>query len=261
MRYALVMLYQVGQVDVNVALIKDYVQIASWLILGTVAVLTYRKARQTILQPIRTEVFRIQLVAMTEIMRLFHGKSELDLRGAFAFSALFLVNAREMYDAYTANFFDKTFDIKDRPYNSRDCPLRMGEHVEIAAVPDSLAVRQARWAKYQHDHLHINRQYMEMEEHLTTLLTNPVLPLDFVELLTRYRAQAAANQIVLMKTLEDGAREMPERFPTLQSLDDEEFPYELQHQYMANFEHLEPLAIEIVEFIRSYFDAENLMRE
>ena len=75
MRYALVMLYQVGQVDVNVALIKDYVQIASWLILGTVAVLTYRKARQTILQPIRTEVFKLQLVAMTEIMRLFHGKS------------------------------------------------------------------------------------------------------------------------------------------------------------------------------------------
>ena len=43
---------------------------------GTVAVLTFLSARKTILQPMKTEVFKNQVEVFTSIMKLFNGKTE-----------------------------------------------------------------------------------------------------------------------------------------------------------------------------------------
>jgi hypothetical protein len=144
-------------------LVKDITQIVFWAVAATVAVLTYRQARRTILQPIRTEVFKLQLQAMSEIMGLFLGKDELSLRSELAFQTLFDVNVCDLCDAYAANFFDVKFDRENRPYNSRDCPMIMRDpdataeasksYLQLGATPSAAAVadprvRAALWAKY-----------------------------------------------------------------------------------------------------------------
>ena len=96
-----------------------------------------------------------------------------------------------------------------------------------------------------------------MQQRLTEILENPLLPLTLIELLTKYRETAGRNQLVLQKLLDDAAKEMPEKYTSLQEL--EKFsPDWLWNQYMRDFEHLKPLDGQIVEFIRAHFDPDNL---
>lgn len=255
-----------------VEIVKGVVQIIFWIVVSIVTVLTYRQARRTVLQPIRTEVFKAQLKAMSEIMGMFLGKGELALRDDFDFRSLFNANLCYLMDAYASNFFDLEFDQESRPYSFRDCPVKM--HVREAVAEPSVgnvakskpaepSVKAARWNLYEIDRLHINRQCCEMEKHLTGLLENPLLPLPLVELLTRYRDAAGQNKIVLWGILNSAAQEMPERFSSLEDLEGmpaASWSRELWSRYMKEFEHFKPLADEIVEFVREYFEADDLKR-
>jgi hypothetical protein len=252
---------------------KDVMQIVFWVIASVIAVLTYRQARKTILQPIRTELFKAQLAAMSHIMGLFLGKDELSLREAFDFEKLFTVNAIALYDAYAAIFFDIQFDRESRPYNSRDCPVyetspdSMPEvatshlSVERSATPPSSdpRVRAALWAAYKHDRQYVNREFFAMTKRITELLENPILPQELVDLLIEYRRQAGRNQLLLSKTLADATNEMPEKYPSAESLEGSSANW-LHHRWVQRFEHLKPISDQIVGFIRSYFDADNLTR-
>ena len=96
-----------------------------------------------------------------------------------------------------------------------------------------------------------------MQQRLTEILENPLLPLTLIELLTKYPETAGRNQLVLQKLLDDAAKEMPEKYTSLQEL--EKFsPDWLWNLYMRDFEHLKPLGGQIVEFIRAHFDPDNL---
>lgn len=250
--------------------VKDVAQIAFWLVAGVLAALTYRQARRTVLQPIRTEVFKEQLKVMSEAMSLFVGKHELALRGDFDFNALFDANVCYLLDSYATNFFEVQFDPEQRKYNSRDCPMREGdavvEELPPANSPEVVAdsrVRAARWARYRTKILYINRQYCEMDQRITRLLENPLLPAQLAELLTRYRAMAAQNRSALREVLDGAAKEMPEKFSTLQAMEriaPLEWPRELWNRYNHEFKHLKPLADQIVTFVRNYFEADSLKR-
>lgn len=57
-----------------VTVTQDIFQILFFIAVGTVTVLGYQTARKTLLQPLRTEVFKEQLKLFTEISELFVGK-------------------------------------------------------------------------------------------------------------------------------------------------------------------------------------------
>ncbi len=254
---------------------KDIAQITFWFVAGVIAVLTYRQARRTVLQPIRTEVFKEQIKVMSEVMSLFVGKHELALRSDFDFDTLFEVNLLRLLDLYAANFFDLQFDPEQRKYNSHDCPMRQGaaqiterspmhstarNSIEDVADP---RVRAARWASYRTEMLYINRQYCDMDQRITRLLENPLLPSKLANLLTEYRMLASENRSSLNGVLDYAAKELPAQFPSLQALeriDPLDWPREVFNRYNHDFQHLKPLADQIVTFVRSYFEADNLKR-
>ncbi|HZN99519.1 MAG TPA: hypothetical protein VFB61_17480, partial [Gemmatimonadales bacterium] len=60
--------------------------------------LTYRQARRTVLQPLRTEIFKKQLDGMTQVLQLFIGKAEHQLLDDFAFDELYSANIALLYD-------------------------------------------------------------------------------------------------------------------------------------------------------------------
>jgi hypothetical protein len=64
---------------------RDITQTLFFIAVGTVTVLTYLKAKRTILQPIRTETFKEQLRAFTEVLRLFGGKRRSSSGSIFTF--------------------------------------------------------------------------------------------------------------------------------------------------------------------------------
>jgi hypothetical protein len=254
-----------------VGLIKDIAQIVFWAIAATVALVTYRQARRTILQPIRTEVFKAQLAALSEILGMFIGKMELDLRHAFDFEKLFQVNTLALYDAFAANFFDIHFDHGTRSYD--ECPMFEGaatynpgvaiNHVEggeeiNAPAPDP-RLRAARWASYNHDRLYINKEFVTMEARLSAILENPLLPSGLIELLAKYRSIACQNRSLVRDVLVAGAQEMAEKYPSLELFRRSKFDW-LHHRYIDGFKHLRPTADEITKYIRAHFDVESLMQ-
>lgn len=75
-----------------------------YVLTGTVALLTYLGARKTILQPIKTEIFRNQVEVFTSIMKLFNGKSEYEIRQAFGFKEMLRANILSLLDDYAQVF-------------------------------------------------------------------------------------------------------------------------------------------------------------
>lgn len=86
---------------------------------GTVAVLTFLSARKTILQPMKTEVFKNQVEVFTSIMKLFNGKTESEIRHAFDFDEMLRANIFKLLDDYLETFYNVTFDYNERPYNKK----------------------------------------------------------------------------------------------------------------------------------------------
>lgn len=62
---------------------KDLAQIVFWVTVSVVTVLTYRRARKTLLQPIRTEVFKLQVEEVKPLFKIVVGKGEVELRRYF----------------------------------------------------------------------------------------------------------------------------------------------------------------------------------
>jgi len=256
-----------------VELIEKLAQIAFWAVAASVAVVTYRQARRTVLQPIRTEIFKSQLTAMSQIFGLFLGKHELELRAEFDFRALFDANLWKLIDAYASNFFGLEFDAANRPYNSHDCPIREGispgtqpstsytlaEQGRPDTPSDDPRAQLARWNEYKTDYLCINRKFWDAEKNFTVLLENPLLPLELVNLLTKYRRTAAQNRTVLLNILDATAKELPEKYGSREELE-QMSPDWVWHRYMQDFNHLKPIADQIVDYIRGYFDPDNLTK-
>jgi hypothetical protein len=49
--------------------VKDITQIVFWLTIGLIAILTYNRAKKNLLQPIKTEVFKLQTKRLHELLQ------------------------------------------------------------------------------------------------------------------------------------------------------------------------------------------------
>lgn len=245
--------------------------------MGVVAILTYLRAKKTILQPLRTEIFKVQLNEMGTILSMFVGKGEIELRNAFAFDKLLLANTVMMYDAYASTFFDIKIDDDKRPYSTSACPSSlisedgMMKHFKLADdhlkedAPGSLEeendprVRAALWANYEQYDLRIPREFSEQERRIEDMLENPLLPSECVKLLNDYRETVHENVNLVRNLLTKCAKEMPTKYPSLEKLQSSSFNW-IQHQFADEFVHLKPKADKIITFVRSRFDVDNLLK-
>ncbi|MEH1913205.1 hypothetical protein [Nostoc sp.] len=72
--------------------VKDLFQIIYFITLSLVASFTFLKARKTLLQPLRTEIFKEQLKVFNATLDLFVGKNEFELRQDYGLDILFESN-------------------------------------------------------------------------------------------------------------------------------------------------------------------------
>ncbi|MFN0244754.1 MAG: hypothetical protein ACKVWV_17855 [Planctomycetota bacterium] len=223
-------------------------------------------------QPIRTATYQAQLPRVSAVAQLFLGKDEFTLRSAFGFKALFDVNVLSMTGEYAANFFDVSFDREAGPLSWENCPRRMrpttagsgsmaigtmtGTLPEALSLSVASADRVARWGQYQHDPMYINRQWIEMQQTLTELAQDPLLPKALADLLVKYLDSVGRNVVILFEILNAGSQEMPTRCRSLEEL--ENMPTDwLWNRYMDAFDHLRPDVDKIIAFVRAYLDADN----
>jgi hypothetical protein len=104
--------------------IKDLFNIIFFITMGTVSVLSYQKAKKTILQPMRNEVFKQQLDIFQKIMELFNGKSETELREFFGIREMVNINISLLLDSYIMS--ELGYKVTgERPHDIDNCPRAM----------------------------------------------------------------------------------------------------------------------------------------
>lgn len=255
---------------------KNVAQVLFWIAIGTVAILGYLGAKKTILQPIRTEIFKVHLKEMRTILSMFVGKGEIELRQTYAFDKLLMANMFMMYDEYVKTFFDVEMDREKRPYCSSECPSSiftqegMDKHVRLLddhvqkEFPDPSEqkkdprVRAALWAEYEQYNLCIPKEFSEQERKMQDLVDNPLLSSECVDLLTEYTKTVHENAERLRKLLTECAKEMPTKYPSFDTLKSGAFGW-IKTRFNNEFCHLKPKAEAIIAFVRSCYNVDNLL--
>jgi len=244
---------------------------------GVITVLTYLQAKDTILQPMRTELFKIQMNELTNVLKIFVGQGELDLREKFDFSKLIGVNAIALIDDYALMFFDAKFDVEKRPYNSKECPSflvtkdYMEKNFELVDDPTESEepkdktdekpdprVRAALWQDYTYGMTRIPKQHSEMIDELRKTLESPVLPSKCARLIEEYIELVEKNTAEVGKVLTECAKELPQKYPTTEKLQKASISW-ITNKYNDKFEHLKPKAEQIIDSIRTHWSIDDII--
>lgn len=80
--------------------LKSYAAIAFYYATGSVAVLSYLRAKDSILAPLRTELFKMQLKELERIIEFFNTNSKDKFRSVFHFYEIYEINFLNMLSEY-----------------------------------------------------------------------------------------------------------------------------------------------------------------
>ncbi|MEU0315927.1 hypothetical protein [Nocardioides sp. NPDC006273] len=248
--------------------VSGLAQIVFWIVVGTVTVLTFSRASKTILQPLRTEVFKLQLERMREVLALFVGRSEMKLREDAHFQELFEANFIRLLDSYAETFFPIEIDKEARPYSGIRNFLVKPESIVVAndhvVFPKSeplnqeeaRARRKAEWPGAPADMIAIPDGLVEYTDRVRSILEEPLLPSECASLLEAYLAEIeGVISSTVGKVLIWVAPQLPEKYPELDDLR-AATDYWAHAYWVENLKDLKPHADKIAKFARAYFKAD-----
>jgi hypothetical protein len=267
-----------GGMATNVTVARDVVQIAFFVVVATVTVLTYIKAKRTVLQPIRTEVFKEQIKVFAEILGYFTGKNEVELAGDAGIEEVWRANSFALLDDYGRLFFELDIDSETRPYSRKQCPVAVFTR-EAAAKNLALAdghtqgeprstpgprpdprTRAAIWTQHKHGMIALPKKYVEYVARLERLIDSPLVPKRLAELVQDYLGTLEKNVMLSAEVLTEAASEMPEKYPTAEALNSASTDW-LRHRLHRRSVSLEDKARPINTFLRDYFTSDTLLSD
>lgn len=251
--------------------VRDAIQSLFFVVVGVITILTYSKATRTLLQPIRTEVFKEQVKAFAELLGYFTGKDETELRDELGFDKAFYANACAMVDSFARLFFEVEIDRDERPYSVGQCPMSsihakylelLDDHLQRPSVsrppaPDP-SMKAAIWSGYDHGEIHVSRELVDAKKKFRKMLDSPLLPTRCVELGETFLATVDENLTVLQRLLVAAAKELPEKYPNRDTLQNASLDW-LNTRYAKDFVELEPKAKAITAFLRQYFLTDDVL--
>jgi hypothetical protein len=233
-----------------------------------VALLGYLNARKTIFQPLKVEIFKKQIEDLAKALELFVGKDWMALEEDFDFKFAVRANIAMMYDSYIEYAFQMERPRESREYRVELCPVSWMKTKYLEPLLDDKGGSVNRKApkspaswEYEHPGLSIPRKFVDREKEFQAVLESPLLPAKVALLIEEYVADVRDNLHVLDGVLEACAKEMPQRYPTLEDIRDVRFDWildKLNRSRRDNAPNLEEKAKVIVNEIRAYFDSDNV---
>ncbi len=209
----------------NLNAIKDILWIVFTLIATIITILTYRKARYTILQPLRTEVIKKQTELIIDIMNLF--KSDNDLLNQLDYVNIICGNAYLLINEY-GFILKNEIDIEDQKkldemfvgFKVVNNSQQLNDIEVIQAFNDkekknNISKEEIAKSKYENLQkgiidialIEITKNYKEFQNKIINILENPFLPLEIKksleEIINIDNANFKIIKIVLEKFLLD----------------------------------------------------------
>jgi hypothetical protein len=249
-----------------VTLVKDVLNALFFIVVGAITLLTYRRAKLTILQPLRTEIFKQQIQLFSELLRLFVGKSEYDLREIFAFERMLRANVQFQCDLYLRVQFGAMVDESTRLYNRTHC--RKSQFViGIEEMPEeppvdgviNMPVMPRTWIEHFPRELRIPNEHVQMSDKVAEFLESPLTPKELAVHLEELLRLLSGNVDHLRAALSEYVTQIPTICPAVEHRT-RLTTTPAHNLFFQRFEPLKPVVDEIVGYIRSYFAVENLMK-
>lgn len=202
--------------DINVA---DAVQIAFWLLVGTLTLLTFLQARKTIFQPIKLEVFKLQLVSLTRLSDALYGKGEWELVEEFALDEVFADNAWNMvgdYAGYVLRMRSPELDAaaESEPDLRYASPTwqPLGERSELPVLS------VGEWVKGAGEPIRLSNKHWDSVHRLQVLGADPLLPASISTAVESLLDAIEDNIAAIGSVLRASASDFAIRHPYVESL-------------------------------------------
>ncbi len=217
---------------------RDITQVVFYCVVTVVTILTFLRARKTLLQPLRTEVFKAQLGIFSELLRLLGGKTDGELKEEFGVTALVAANATYYLHKYAQIVFDEEIDAKTTLYSFERCPqsifiaepdgrvdsLIRADHatpelLQRLAHERAASDKMVRWAaEAKVREIRLPRKYVEAVDQFQKLMSSPLLPKPVLELCDSFIKAVEQNTFVLQKVLSECCLEMRNKYKTVEEL-------------------------------------------
>jgi len=255
----------------NIGTVKDAFQILFFSVIAVLTLLTYRRARKTLLQPIKTEVFKEQVKEFAEVLKYFSGKGEVALREELGFKELFNANSFALLDSYAELFFDIEFDVEKRPYRNELCPVAIIHEEDLELADDYIIpekdtnkskpdpnTKASIWLSKKSFPLRIPRKMTESEEQIEKFIQSPLLPQKCIELIEEFHKQMHKNIMLLKDVLIECSKEMPQKYHNFEIMKKATTDW-INAKYTDRFGPLEPKAKKLIDFVRKYYLTDELL--
>ncbi|WP_316634917.1 hypothetical protein [uncultured Flavobacterium sp.] len=256
---------------------KDIFQILFFIIVGIVTILSYKQASKTLFTPIKTETFKMQIKAFEDILSFFQTKTETDFTKQFDFDFIVNANAQLMLSDYISTFFsteinintDKVKDLEKEFYGAAVTHSWAEKNFISPEYFDKTetqkkeeitnpAIILENWKHYEYGPIHYTKKYYEETEKISQLIASPLIPIGLKNKLEEFSKLVNENLLIVGGTLNEISKELPQKFPTAKSIKKFEAAG-LWNKYNEKQEHLEPLAKEILLYIRNYLKIDKLI--
>jgi hypothetical protein len=250
---------------------QGIVQIAFFVITGVVAILSYIRAKKTLFQPLRTEVFKEQLKILTKILDQFEGKTEGALLDDFGLEELIDINVISLLDEYANCVLKQDIDIDEQPYSKTGFAFitpgpkessGWGELKHRGPIRSDIREEPSepvKWDQYWRFCVYLPKKFQETIEKLDRLMGSPLVPTGCLTLLRDYKALAYRNLGHIQTALTETAQILPEHYPTLKDLKKADTGF-IHSLILGRIEKLEPAAKKIIDFSRGYLDPDRLFK-
>ena len=258
-----------------VDLARNVANIFFFLALGIVGILSYLQARRSLFTPIKTETFKLQLEMFKELLIYFQ-KIRRDVDQVFDLKRIFRLNVARLFDTYEDTFFkgQRKFDEEKRSlffkdligwqaeFRPEDVTI-VGDYMQKHGVdtkPDitNPAIILANWQKHRHLP-EFTSVFREQVDKLNAFIASPLLPPELKELLQTFTQKANANLDSLGEVLTEAARELPEKYPSLDALEKATGAWLFNRYFPVRHYTLREETDKILTFISNYLKIDTLL--
>jgi len=248
------------------ALLTSFCQVAFYITIGSITLLTYRKARQGLFQPMRTEVFKQQLELFSRITRLFAAKTWHDIHDDCGLKASADAAAAELLYDYAHICLGTELNTVSRPFSDRaSFPAAiMGEDRLRNLSPvrrKDEPIPATKWADYKGPVVPLSREYLEFQSQIHALIESPLLPQRAVQLLSDYLGIVEQHIGGLVKGAGEFTKKLSEYYPDIAAVSEADISWLSARCHEPWGDVLPDKAKEIVLYTREYFAVDRFARE
>ncbi|MBD2489849.1 hypothetical protein [Aulosira sp. FACHB-615] len=263
---------------------NQFLQDIFFIIGIVITILTYINAKRTILQPIKTEVFKLQVVKFTSILDILDKQGYAEIEKCF--EKILFINTCSLCDDYAELFFNIELNRNTRPYNTEQIDkiiwnvysledmeeynkLR-SEFNELVTIKNNLEVSKLKeklihknnlifWNKYKYKELKITAEYMDLLKKIIDIKSSPLLPQGLLSLLEEFIEAMNKNLDLVVEILNQYTQKLPNDYFIQEIIGEKSRIFILINLiYNKELKNLELIANKIVQYIRNYWLIEKI---